>query len=162
MNITIFCYPFILWMQYYWDESLFYNGYEWILQYFVIHLYYGCSITEMNHYFIMDMNEYYYILLSIYIMDAVLLRWITILWWIWMNITIFCYPFILWMQYYWDGSLFHNGYEWILLYFVIHLYYGCSITEMNHYLWWIWMNITNILLSIYIIDAVLLRWITIL
>jgi hypothetical protein len=57
-------------MQYNWDESLFYNGYEWILLYFVIHLYYGCSITEMNHSFMMDMNEYYNILLSIYIMDA--------------------------------------------------------------------------------------------
>jgi hypothetical protein len=134
MNITIFCYPFILWMQYYWDESLFYNGYEWILQYFVIHLYYGCSITEMNHYFIMDMNEYY----------------------------IFCYPFILWMQYYWDESLFYNGYEWILQYFVIHLYYGCSITEMNHYFIMDMNEYYNILLSIYIMDAVLLRWITIL
>jgi hypothetical protein len=162
MNITIFCYPFILWMQYYWDESLFYNGYEWILLYFVIHLYYGCSITEMNHYFMVDMNEYYYIF----------------------------YPFILWMQYYWDESLFYNGYEWILLYFVIHLYYGCSITEMNHYFtmdmneyYYILLSIYimdavitemnhyfmmdmneyyNILLSIYIMDAVLLRWITIL
>jgi hypothetical protein len=144
----------------------------------------------MNHYFIMDMNEYYNILLSIYIMDAVLLRWITILWWIWMNITIFCYPFILWMQYNWDESLFYDGYEWILRYFVIHLYYGCSITEMNHYFMmdmneyykyfvihlYYGCSITemnhyfimdmneyyNILLSIYIMDAVLLRWITIL
>jgi hypothetical protein len=106
MNITIFCYPFILQMQYYWDESLFYNGYEWILLYFVIHLYYGCSITEMNHYF-------------------------------------------------------YNGYEWILQYFVIHLYYGCSNTEMNHYFMMDMNEYYNILLSIYIMDAVLLRWITI-
>jgi hypothetical protein len=91
-------------------------------------------ITEMNHYFMVDMNEYYNILLSIYIMDA----------------------------YYWDESLFYNRYEWILQYFVIHLYYGCSITEINHYFMMDMNEYYNILLSIYIMDAVLLRWITIL
>jgi hypothetical protein len=88
----------------------------------------------MNHSFMMDMNEYYNILLSIYIMDAVILRWITILWWIWMNITIFCYP----------------------------LYNDAVLLDMNHYFMMDMNEYYNILLSIYIMDAVLLRWITIL